>query len=517
MYRLAVPATVLGFVVASCGEPATPSRVTSRAPIVGGQRTSDYPASVALVVEAHGGTWPFCSGTLIAPRHVLTAAHCIALSGLPPRYISVYFGDNVYGGSGTTRAVRNATLHPSYDEQQLDHDIAVLELTADAPVTPAPMPPAELDRRDVGRPLTLVGFGIDNVQTETGSGLKRSTTLPLFEIDGTHLYYRGRTRGSCQGDSGGSSYLSFDGIDALVGVTSFGSEDCVSLGADTRVDAYRDFIDGRIPSDDQGPTLTVTSPRDGELVPPDFTVRAEASDVSGVLEIRVEGGDGTRLATSRSSPAELPVRLAPGRHRLMVRATDTRWNRTETPLSIIVQCNTDADCGPGRLCGDHVCFDPAPIGGPCTAASQCAHGLCAPGDDGVSVCTRGCAATAECPPGYECAGGACLRRLALSPGAVGAPCAADTQCTSGICAEADTGRGFCTLPCDPSTPCPNGSSCSAPAGSAGFCGAPPLPRRAGSGCAAAGTGVPGATVLGLAGLLALLLARRPGRSASARP
>ena len=63
-----------------------PSASTPR--IVGGERTPDYPAVVALLDDQHGH---FCTGTLIGERTVLTAAHCID-EWVPVS--AVYFGSD---------------------------------------------------------------------------------------------------------------------------------------------------------------------------------------------------------------------------------------------------------------------------------------------------------------------------------------------------------------------------------------------------------------------------------------
>ena len=68
-----------------CGIPNRSNR------IVGGQETevNEYPWQVGLV--SRSGTRPWCGGTLISDRHVMTAAHCTA--GSSASDIRVLLGD----------------------------------------------------------------------------------------------------------------------------------------------------------------------------------------------------------------------------------------------------------------------------------------------------------------------------------------------------------------------------------------------------------------------------------------
>ncbi len=208
---------------------------SNEASIVGGTPTAAFPAVGALTDRG----FPFCTGTVVAPRVVVTAAHC--LTDGAPSTMRFAIGPNANAPTASV-AVARIIAHSGYNADRLINDIGVVLLAEDAPVTPIPMNTATLDASWMGRKLTFVGYGVTNGTTQVGAGVKRQASIPIAGVKADQFSYKG-PKNTCFGDSGGPA-LAEDASGAVVvaGVTSYGDEKCTRFGVDTRVDMFQAFV-----------------------------------------------------------------------------------------------------------------------------------------------------------------------------------------------------------------------------------------------------------------------------------
>ena len=218
--------------------PAISSQSTSR--IVNGTPTSDF-SSVGML-----GAWgsDFCSGTLISPTFVLTAAHCAEGVGDTEGNFTV---------EGQTYTTSRVYVHPDWNDFVFGtdgaNDIALYELSTS--VTGATPSPIFTGTPQVGDELTLVGFGAGgdgNTGHNGDYGIKRVGTTPIDQVSSTLIHWsfdNNSESNTAPGDSGGPAFLLVDGVYEVAGVTSGGDRFDAGIGDnsyDTRVDAYQDWI-----------------------------------------------------------------------------------------------------------------------------------------------------------------------------------------------------------------------------------------------------------------------------------
>jgi secreted trypsin-like serine protease len=226
---------------------------TPAAAIVGGGTPSaeGVGRSVVTIVGSRGN---FCSGALIAPRLVLTAAHCVQPGAV---YKIVQYGADK---QPQLQDVRTVAIHPAFNMQAMmahraTADVALLQLEAavegkNAAALGVPQVPIV-----VGSRFTIAGIGVA-IRGEGSSGgtirvagliaTGQPGTLQIRLVDPVGQGARDGL-GACTGDSGGPVFEDRPGGPAIIGVISWstgpnGSGGCGGLTGVTPLTLYRDWI-----------------------------------------------------------------------------------------------------------------------------------------------------------------------------------------------------------------------------------------------------------------------------------
>ena len=271
--------------VVSCGAPVLDEpgvMDAGRAPIISGTPTGadEYPA-VASVLGT--GTYQdsssfarlLCTATLITPGVLLCAAHCLdpdVIANVATMTHFVSFSADVSAFStaspslpADTIEVRGVVSHPEFSLADMlngvsglgqNYDIGLILLQEPATDRPTAfvLGPNDGARIAMGAAVNIVGYGASEnasrCDATAGCGIKRKAASSVHELATYEMQIGGVDPDprKCHGDSGGPTFMTVnDGAspaERIIGVTShsYDAAGCTQGAVDTRVDAYREWI-----------------------------------------------------------------------------------------------------------------------------------------------------------------------------------------------------------------------------------------------------------------------------------
>jgi secreted trypsin-like serine protease len=212
----------------SCGGGAGDRRARLTPKIINGDDVAEagVPQLVQVALEYVNGTTGLCSGTIIGPTSILTAAHCllgdivetsVQRAGRVIPVQAIHFAP--------TFRVDN-TLQAIFDDvavlETAPHGLPALPLLVSGPVAP-------------GSEMTVYGYGRDE---NGGFGILKAGQTQAAIVTPNHIVsppYSGSGIDPCNGDSGGPAVQTWplpDGAQAagIVAITSTGTADGCGAG-----------------------------------------------------------------------------------------------------------------------------------------------------------------------------------------------------------------------------------------------------------------------------------------------
>jgi hypothetical protein len=213
-------------------------------------------SSVVQIESSHG---ELCSGAVIAPDLILTAAHCV-LQRANYRVVAVDRGFRRYSIKAVAAAMHPAFVAGTTPRNQPGVDLAIIKLEASLGPDFLPLDPRWATSVQPGEYVSLAGFGLTAESNRKSARVLRQTrlvTLGTLKVANQVLIMADERRlamtagaGACRGDSGGPIVRGEPGRYQLLGIVSWSSgarkssvaTACGGLTAVTPVADHGDWI-----------------------------------------------------------------------------------------------------------------------------------------------------------------------------------------------------------------------------------------------------------------------------------
>ncbi|KAJ8916284.1 hypothetical protein NQ315_016425 [Exocentrus adspersus] len=222
--------------------------------INGGQEAAphSHPYQAYIMIYLSTGSGYICGGSLISPRHVLTAGHCLVDGTEATIYLGAH---NVNEQESSRIIVKSHTLipHKDYNADRISDDIGVIVLDEDVQlndyISVISLPSKGAGSYE-GDNVVFSGWGLlrggdadipATLQEASTTVISNQQCKQVYDIVIDSQICTQGTAASCDGDSG--SPLVYG--DTQIGVVSYSTDDC-SLqypSAFTRISSYLDWLE----------------------------------------------------------------------------------------------------------------------------------------------------------------------------------------------------------------------------------------------------------------------------------